>query len=535
MLTVLFYIAVAVIIAGYIFYGNFLERTLKINFKKKTPAHTLRDDMDFVPAPMPVLFGHHFSSIAGAGPVVGPIIAAMAFGWLPALLWVLLGGIFIGGVHDFTSLVASIRHQGRSIAELANKYLTKRIFKLFLLFMWLTLVYVLTVFIDMTASTFAADGTVASASIQFIVLAVLFGITLYKLKVPTLWASFIFVPLTFFSVYLGSIFPAMAPMTLFGSTGKFWSMVLILYSFTASILPVWFLLQPRDYLSSFLLYASVIAGIIGISFGGFHVQYPAFIGWTSSEGTLFPFLFVIIACGAVSGFHSIVAGGTTSKQIAHKKDARPIAYGGMLVETLVAVIALGTIMMFSHSAVLAAKQPMIIYGNGIARFLGMFGVPSAIGFSLGLLALSTFLLTTLDTATRLGRYIFEEFFGTKGSNIRYLSTFLTLLLPTIFSMITLHDAHGVAVPSWKAIWPVFGTSNQLLAALTLLVISVWLAKNKIKNWFTVIPMIAMFIITLWALAILILQYQLSLVGGIAAVLFVLALAVAGEALVVVRK
>jgi carbon starvation protein len=535
MLTTIFLFSVAVILSGYIFYGGYIEKQLKINFKKKTPAHIQRDDIDFVPAPMPVLFGHHFSSIAGAGPVVGPIIAAMAFGWLPALVWVLLGGIFIGGVHDYSALVASIRHQGRSIAELANKYLDKRIYKLFLLFIWLTLIYVLTVFIDLTSATFVSDGTVASASLQFMVLAVGFGFCLYRLKVPTLWASLIFVPLTFFSVYLGQIFPVHAAFQVLGSYGKFWNMILIVYCYAASILPVWILLQPRDYLSSFLLYASILAGVVGICLGRFAINYPAFTGWTSPEGTMFPFLFVIVACGAISGFHAIVAGGTTSKQIAHKKDAKPIAFGGMLVETLVAVIALGTIMMFTRNDVLTVKQPMVIYGNGIAQFLSLLGIPAQIGYSMGLLALSTFILTTLDTATRLGRYIFEEFFNIKHKAIRYLSTLATLLMPTIFSLMTLKNAQGTPIPVWQAIWPVFGTSNQLLAALTLLVLSVWLSKSKLKNWFTIIPMLFMFVITLWALALLLIKYGISLIGGIAIILFVLALALAAESMAVLKR
>lgn len=537
MITAIFLVSILVLALGYRFFGGFLEKKLKINPKQKTPAHVLYDGVDYVPAPAPVLLGHHFSSIAGAGPVVGPIIAALAFGWLPALLWVLVGSIFIGGVHDFTAVVASIRHQGRSIAEIANKYLSKRLYKLFLVFIWLTLLYVLIVFVDLTAATFAADGGVASSSIQFMILAVLFGLALYRLKVKTLPATLIFVPLVFLSVYLGQLLPISAPLQIFGSTQKFWSTVLLVYCFFASVLPVWILLQPRDYLSSFLLYASILAGFFGILFTcrGSELLYPAFIGFNSSSGALFPFLFVTIACGAISGFHAIVSGGTTSKQLSTEKDAKPIGYGSMLIEAVVAVIALSTLMLLTKAGALAIKDPQQIYATGIAKFVSIFGISPKIGFSFGLLALSTFLLTTLDTATRLGRYILEEYFELKHKGSRYLSTVITLIVPTIFSLITLRDAHGNIVPAWKAIWPVFGTSNQLLAALTLLVITVWLAKKKISTWFTFWPMIFMFIITLWALAILISQYALSAVGIIAIILFVLAVALALESFRIVAK
>ncbi len=537
MITLICAVSIGLLILGYRYFGSYLEQKLKIKPKQKTPAQVLYDGIDYVPAPAPVLFGHHFSSIAGAGPVVGPIIAAMAFGWLPALLWVVIGSIFIGGVHDFSALVASIRHQGKSIAEIANKYLSRRLYKLFLLFIWLTLLYVLIVFVDLTASTFAASGVVASASIQFILLAVLFGVALYRFKVSLLTASLIFVPLVFVAVFLGEVLPVTAPFALWGSTQKFWSVLLIVYCAFASILPVWLLLQPRDYLSSFLLYASILAGLVGLLFtcSTAPLQYPAFIAWQSTSGALFPFLFVTIACGAISGFHAIVASGTTAKQLATERDAKPIGYGSMLIEAVVAIIALATVMLMTTAGAAAIKDPQQIYALGIARFVAIFGIPAKIGFSFGLLALSTFLLTTLDTATRLGRYIFEEYFECKNKYSRYYATVLTLFVPTIFALITLHDAHGNILPAWKAIWPVFGTSNQLLAALSLLVIAVWLRKKKIANWFVLLPMFFMFMITLWALAILIGQYGLSLVGGIALILFILAIAVALESFQILFK
>lgn len=537
MITVIFLFSVTLLFLGYHFFGRYLEQQLKLQPRKKTPAQVLYDGVDYVPAPAPVLLGHHFSSIAGAGPVVGPIIAALAFGWLPALAWVIIGSIFIGGVHDLAALVASIRHQGRSIAQIANKYISRRLYKLFLLFIWLTLLYVLIVFIDLTANTFMTSGAVASSSLQFIVLAVLFGLILYRCKVPVFSASVIFVPLVFVAVYLGNIFPISAPFVVLGSMQKFWSVLLIVYCAGASILPVWLLLQPRDYLSSFLLYASILSGFLGILFlaNNANIQYPAFIGLNSTNGNLFPFLFVTIACGAVSGFHAIVSGGTTAKQLAKESDAKPIGYGSMLIEAVVAVIALATIMLLTPAGALAIKDPQQIYALGIGKFVSIFGIPQQLGFSFGLLALSTFLLTTLDTTTRLGRYIFEEFFELKTGFSRYYATGLTLLVPAIFAFITIYDAQGKVVPAWKAIWPVFGTSNQLLAALSLLIILVWLKKKKMQTWFVSGPMLFMLVITLWALMLLILQYGFSVVGFIAIVLFLLAIIVVVESLSVILK
>ncbi len=527
MLAIISALAVVAFIAAYVFYGRFLERRYDINKDNPTPSHTHYDGVDRVPAHCSVLLGHHFSSIAGAGPIVGPIIAALAFGWLPALLWIVLGAIFIGGVHDFSSLIASIRHKARSIAEIAKEYMSPFAYRLLLLFIWLSLVYVLIVFTDLTSSTFVQDGGVATSSMLFMVLAIIFGIVVYRLKVSVLWASLIFVPLVFVSVWLGQIIPIDAKniATLIGlEPAKAWDVFLILYCFVASTTPVWILLQPRDYLSSYLLYASVLGGFLGILLGGFVVQYPAFKTWSDPLlGSLFPILFITVACGACSGFHSIVASGTSSKQLDKESDARPIGYGAMLIEGIVAVIALATVIMLPLGDGLTGKPPLTVYANGMSHFFALFGVPSPLGHSFALLALSTFILTTLDTATRLGRYIFEEFFNLKSSKTRYLSTFATLVLPTIFVLITLKDPNGNPIPAWKAIWPVFGATNQLLAGLVLLVVAVWLKKMGKKMGFVIFPMLFMNIMTIWALVILIGNYGLSTVGIIACVLLGLAI------------
>jgi carbon starvation protein len=318
---------------------------------------------------------------------------------------------------------------------------------------------------------------------------------------------------------------------------KTWAIILILYCFAASTTPVWILLQPRDYLSSYLLYASVLGGFVGIVLGGFSVSYPAYIAWTAPQlGSLFPILFISVACGACSGFHSIVASGTTSKQLNKESDAKAIGYGAMLFEGVVAVVALTTVAMLSRTDELAGQPPLMVYGNGIARFLGTVGIPHELGFSFGLLALSAFILTTLDTATRLGRYIFEEFFNLKGARARYLSTVGTLLLPAIFVLITLNDPlTGAPVPAWKAIWPAFGASNQLLAGLVLLVVAVWMKKAGKRVMFLLLPMVFMNVMTIWGLVMLLLRYRASTVGLIAAVLLVLAAVVIFEAVRTIKQ
>ncbi len=532
MLAVILLVVVMLFAAAYFLYGRFLDKHYDIDDRRPTPSHADYDGIDRVPAHKAVLLGHHFSSIAGAGPIVGPIIAAVAFGWLPVLLWILLGCIFIGGVHDFSALIASIRHKARSIAEIAREYMSPLAYKLFLAFIWLSLVYVLTVFADLTAATFVEDGGVATSSILFMVLAVAFGVSIYKLKVPVLWSSLIFVPLVFFCVWLGQKMPISAN-TVYSITAvspqKIWCIALVIYCFAASTTPVWILLQPRDYLSSYLLYASVAGGFFGILLGGFEIHYPAFNAWTSPQmGTIFPILFITVACGACSGFHAIVASGTSSKQLNKESDARIIGYGAMLLEGIVAVVALAAVVTLAKTDPITTKAPLVIYGTGMGNFLSFLGIPKKLGFCFGLLTLSAFILTTLDTATRLGRYIFEEFFSLKGTRSRYLSTLATLLLPTTFLLISIKDPSGNPLPAWKAIWPVFGATNQLLAGLVLLVVAVWLKKVGKKITFILAPVVFMNVMTIWALVLLLKQYRFSAIGVIAAVLLLLAFVLIAE-------
>lgn len=539
MLVAILLIAVLAFTLAYTIYGRFLANRFELDDARSTPSHTDYDGIDRVPAHKAVLLGHHFSSIAGAAPIVGPIIASLAFGWLPVVLWIILGTIFIGAVIDFSALVASIRHNARSIAEIARQYMSPVAYRLLLAFIWLTLVYVLTVFADLTATTFTDDGGVATSSIMFVALAVVFGLAINKMKIPLLRASLVFVPLVFLAVWAGQKLPISAdlvPEIITGEPKKTWALILILYCFLASTTPVWILLQPRDYLSSYLLYASVLSGFVGIVLGGFTIQYPAFTAWNvPPTGTLFPILFITVACGACSGFHSIVASGTSSKQLNKESDGKAIGYGGMLLEGLVAVIALATVIMLPKGDQLTLKAPLVIYGKGIANFLSVIGIPEKMGFSFGLLALSAFILTTLDTATRLGRYIFEELFNLKGAYSRYVSTFATLILPAMFVLINLKDTQGNLIPAWKAIWPVFGACNQLLAGLVALVIAVWLKKTGRRFGFILGPVFFMNIVTIWALVLLLRQYRFSAVGVIAAVLLLLALVLIVEAIKTFKK
>jgi len=536
MITAIFILSCLIFVFGYIKYGGFLRRIFEIDNQNPCPSQTLRDNVDFIPTAPFVLFGHHFSSIAGAGPVLGPIIAGLAFGWLPVWLWIILGSILIGGLHDFSSLVISIRNRGRSIAEIANLYMSKRAYRLMLAFIWLSLVYVLTVFTDLTASTFKTDGGVASSSILFIFLALGFGLLLYRLKISLVWATVIFIPLLFLAIWLGQKLPVTSIPAVLGDVSKTWSIFLIVYCFFASVTPVWILLQPRDYLSSFLLYTSVIGGFLGILFGGFSLQYPAWEKFNSLDiGQMFPFLFITVACGAISGFHSLVASGTSSKQLKKETDAQPIGYGAMLLEGLVAVIALTTVMTLDKNCLAAKKPPLLIYGMGMAKFLAVFGLPEKYGNSFGILAVSTFILTTLDTATRLARYVFQEFFNLEGKKTRYLATLATLILPAILALINLKDAKGNIISAWKVIWPVFGATNQLLAGLVLLIVAVWLKKNKKPIWFVIIPMVFMLAITMWALTLILLQYKLGILGVIAGLLLILALFLLFEAVKTLAK
>lgn len=499
--------SMAVLYLGYRFYGNFLSRVLGLRDDRPTPACALRDDVDFVPAGKWYLLGQHFSAIAAAGPIVGPILAGMWFGWVPTLLWILFGGILIGGVHDMFTVAASVRHQGRSIAEVLREYMSKRGYILFLLFLWFSLVYIITTFMDITAGTFTdplRGAGVASSSMMYLGLALGMGILLRLFKTPLGITTLVFIPLVFVAIYFGPKIPLTMPSWGGLDSRAMWNGALLVYCFIAAVIPLWLLLQPRGYLGGFFLTLMVGVSLIGILVGSFTqpflIQYPAFTGWISPGGfPVLPILFTTVACGACSGFHAMVASGTTSKQIAKESDIKLVGYGGLLLESFVAVIALGTVLILSTAKAGELQDPNQIFAHGVSVFLGRLGIPQGMALNFALLAFATFVYDTLDVATRLGRYIFEELTGWRGKWSPYVASLVTLLLPAIFVTTRMTDPSGHVIPAWKVFWSVFGTSNQLLAALVLLTTSLWLFKNKLRWGAALGPAFFMMIVALCSL------------------------------------
>jgi carbon starvation protein len=539
---------VALLVAAYHFYGRFVARQFALDDGRPTPAHELNDGVDFVPTRPFYLFGQHFSAIAAAGPIAGPIIACQAFGWLPCLLWISLGVVLIGAVHDFAALAASVRHRAQSIAEIVREHMGSRAGHAMMTFIWIALVYVIVAFADITAGTFTgtveelegaaatfnAGGAVAFASIAYLLLAVVMGFVQRFLNPPLWLLTVIFVPATFVLVWLGTQFS-----TLFILDAKSWAVLILLYCFVGSLVPVWALLQPRGYLGGFILYFALALGIIGIFFGSYEVRQPAFRSWDvgGMTGTLFPFLFVTIACGACSGFHGLVCSGTTSKQIDRESHIRPVGYGGMLAEGFVALIALVTVMIVADDA-LKGLKPGTVYGNGIGDFMTLIiGVEHRnFAITFGAMAFSTFVFDTLDVSTRLGRYIIQELIRWPSRAGAVAGTLATTAVPLYF-------VTAAKEGSWVKFWTLFGASNQLLAALTLLAITMWLYQARKRIAFTLLPMLFVLVITLWALTKLTLAnfsaskgFDVELMNAIAAgSLILLALYLVMRALVSLRS
>ena len=553
MLSAIFLGCCVLFFAVYKIYGGWMERRLDAMDERLTPAHTMYDGVDYSPGADAVVFGHHFSSIAGAGPIVGPITAALIFGWGPALLWIVLGVIFIGGVQDYTAMMASLRNKGQSLAQIGKSAMGPLTYRLFLLFILLVLLYVIIVFLDLTAATFApvtlapggaetdvsrVGGVVATASVFYILLAAIFGHMLYMWKMPLRKATLLAVPLVFGGLWLGQLLPlspSLVPAFL-GSDKYFWSLGLLVYCLAASVLPVWALLQPRDYLSSFLLYACLIGGAAGLLFGSF--SGAAAIAWpvlktlqAPAEGWIYPSLCVMIACGAVSGFHAVLASGTTSKQLNKESSAKRVGLGAMLVEAVLALLALATVMTLKEAP---GTTPVAVFAAGLERFFKPLGLSEGWIMSFAMLAVSTFVLTTLDTCTRLSRIILQELTGLGADRVwkRVVSTLIVLALPAYVVFQEIPGAGGALMPAWKAIWPAFGATNQLMGAMALLMIFGWLRRQGKQAWFVFLPMVFMFITTLLALAQIIwrnfTQHGSGLVGGLSAVLFALAVVVLAD-------
>ena len=538
---VILIISLLVLICGYIFYGGWLAKQWGIDENRVTPSHELEDGMDYSPAKAPVLMGHHFSSIAGAGPINGPIQAAV-FGWVPVMLWVLIGGIFFGGMHDFGALFASIRHKGQSIGEVIDDTMGKTAKRLFIIFAYLTLLLVVAAFASIVASTFGStdsmgnvlEGAVLEAhestamiSILFIVLAIIFGFFVYRRNAPIGISSVLGVVGIIIIVAVGLNFHPIA----LSYSGWMW--LLGVYILIASVTPVWILLQPRDYLSSFLLYfmmALAIISIVGAALGGnANIEMPAFTGFTApasnglfTTGTLFPALFVTIACGAISGFHSLVASGTTAKQINSERDAKPIGYGAMLVECALAIISLcavGYVWADASSAEPTLTSPTAVFANGISQMLGTFAGSEqvvTVAYNMLVRAVSVFCLTSLDTATRLARYMFQEFWLEKGQTVQDVTGGKKLLVnPYFATLITVVLGIALGMTGYARIWPLFGAANQLLAALGLLAVCTWLGSIGRNNKMFYIPMVFMLIVTICSLIQTIMaKLALASAGGV---------------------
>lgn len=540
MLTILAVAFLAWLVLGYFGYGRWIAKQFVLDDHRPTPAHELSDGEDYVPTAPFYLFGQHFSAIAAAGPIAGPIIACVTFGWLPCLLWIALGVVLIGAVHDFSTLTASIRHSAKSVAEITRDQLGLGAGRAMMAFIWIALVYVTVAFTDITAGTFVAGdealvgetqfnpgGAVALASVLYLGLSILLGLVERYIKPPLWLATMIFVPATFALSYVGTQY---SHVLSYGH--QTWAVIILVYCIVASLMPVWALLQPRGYLGGFVLYTAIAVGIVGIFFGGYSIQQPAFKSFDVGglTGMLFPFLFVTIACGACSGFHGLVCSGTTSKQIDKETHSQPVGYGGMLAEGFVAFIALVTVMIATSDALVGPDGKSLsagkIYGNGIGNFLtlviGKENLQFAITF--GAMAFSTFVFDTLDVTMRLGRYLIQELLGIPGRAGAVIGTLVTVALPFLLIFF--------AKPgSYVEFWTLFGASNQLLAALTLLSITAWLYKARRRISFTLIPMLFVLTITLWALGSMVYSnlqttsgFDIKLVNGLAS-LALIALAI----------
>ncbi|MBQ7188783.1 MAG: carbon starvation protein A [Kiritimatiellae bacterium] len=511
---VLLLLGCACFLLAFFFYSSFVARKLGVDPKIPTPAHAMRDGIDYVPAHPMVLFGHHFAAIAGAGPIIGPVLAAQ-FGWAAVVLWIVLGCIFIGAMHDMVTLFLSVRHQGKSIGSVIEEVLGRPGKMIFLMFCFAALVLVMAVFTGQVADAFVSNPEVATSSLLGIFEAALFGICVYKFRWNVFAASFVFVPLLFFLVWIGVIFPCDLTQ-LFGVTPEvsknIWVMILFVYCFVASTLPVWLLLQPRDYLNSYLLYAMLALGLVGVLIvcPTFHIHAFSGVSVVNAKGVtqnLFPLLFVTVACGACSGFHALVASGTTSKQLDSEAHIRPVGYGCMLLEGVVALLALISVAWLSQDqlmAGLAEGKPVVLFAKGLASFCGKLGIPENTAQSFMLLAVAAFLMTSVDACTRLARFVWQEIWSTASTTdaAQKEKTEKSGLLVRLNK--NMYFATGVVIaigfyllvlnPSMAGnLWTMFASANQMLAALTLLTASLWLLKNHRNFWICLLPMVFMLV------------------------------------------
>ena len=528
-------IAVALLACGYIFYGSFLAKQWGVDPSHETPAHTSYDGKDFVPANPAVLMGHHFSSIAGAGPINGPIQAAV-FGWVPVFLWVVIGGIFFGAMHDFGALFASIRHNGGSIGEVIKENMGVRAQRLFTIFALLVLILVIASFTAVVAGTFVSEGSfitvgranvsgnasTATTSLLFIVIAFIFGFFVYRKNAKIGPATIVGV--------IGIVLIVIAGLNIGVNMSRTaWVIFIAVYIMLASLLPVWMLLQPRDYLSSFLLYGMMAVAVVGIIGSGMKVELPAFTGWTApaTGAALFPTLFITVACGAVSGFHSLIGSGTTSKQLDSEKDAKVIGYGAMIVESALAIIALIAIgVVFKETNIGGGEKfllsaPPTIFAGGVATMVAtMFGGVADfsnpvydVTYTLLTLAVSVFALTSLDSGTRLARYMFAELFIPEGKTRDDLTGAAKFFShPLVATAIMVIIGCGMGFLKLSQIWGVFGAANQLLAGIAMLAVATWLGNIGKNNKMFFVPMVFMLAATITSLIMTIVK-KIGLIAG----------------------
>ena len=487
---------------AYLVYGRWLVKTWGIDVDAKTPAHEFEDGKDYSPASKFTVFANQFSSITGAGPITGPIIAAM-FGWLPALLWLLVGGVFFGAVQDFTALYASVKNQGKSMGMLIEQYVGKTGRRLFLLFCWLFTLLVIAAFADIVANTFngfAKDGSLAapnasaaSISMLYIFVAMAFGFFIRKFQPKEGVKLAVGFVLFMAMMAVGIAYPLYFDATV-------WRYVVFGYCFIASVLPMWLLMQPRDYLSSFLLLGMLAGAVIGVLVANPTINMPAFVGFEVKGLSLFPILFITIACGAVSGFHSLVSSGTSSKTINNEKDMLTVGYGSMLIESLLGVVALVIVCSAATGGVLPQGTPFQIFAGAVGGFFMMFGLPQHVAVCFMTMCVSALAMTTIDSVARIGRMSLQELFAPdEGQEQNAVAKFFSNTY--VATLVTLVLSYLLCLAGYMNIWPLFGAANQLLSALVLIALAVFLRTTGRKGWMLYVPMTFMFLVTMSALVL----------------------------------
>ena len=510
-------IGIVALAAGYLLYGRWLAKKWGIDPNAKTPAYTHEDGQDYVPSSKFTVFSHQFSSIAGAGPVTGPILASV-FGWVPVLLWLIIGGLFFGAVQDFGALYASVKNEGKSMGMIIEKYIGKTGRKLFMLFCWLFTLLVIAAFTDMVAGTFNgvgldsagtayANSAAASISMLFIVVAVIFGVIQKHVGKMNEWVkAVVAIALLVVMFAVGMKLPIYASKTA-------WIYIIMAYLFLASVLPMWLLMQPRDYMTTFMLLGMIIGAVVGVVVAHPQMQLNAFNGFNVNESGLFPTLFVTIACGAVSGFHSLVSSGTSSKTVSNEKDMPMIGYGAMVVESLLGIVALVVVGAVAVGGTKPEGTPFAIFSSGVAGFLEKLGVPVQVATVFMTMCVSALALTSLDSVARIGRMSFQELFYGDSTDPEKMTPAQRVLTNKYFAtVITLFFGYLLTLGGYNNIWPLFGSANQLLAAMVLIALAVFLKTTGRTGWTLYIPMFVMLAVTFTALV----QKTIALVSNIAA-------------------